>query len=589
MRRFGRLWILLAGVLVLWAGASMTAQDNLLQRFQVEIRDDMERLAEEVFGAGIRPDTWTANGNVTTPNFIADLFFDNEQLADAIFGVGERDDNWFGVTSADPELVARNIRHDLELSATTFRSGEGRPFGWVGAPKIYTCSQSLQNLVRILDREYNVRTQVPESVVDYCGVVRIEIEDRLYEEVLSSSVFQTQLTELLGGNRGDLERLADELLGLETRPDGWVANRDATTASFVAELFDDIDRLADNQLGVGVRPTGWIGQEGASPATSYRVSRFDIELLADEALSTRLGEGGRPNGWQGTDPISGCDTTTQSLLELMRVQYGVESVALPARDASAPREDFCKQVVLVVNNIAENPPAPEVVDEVEEDQSYRAKSLLAFSYLDVAALQYMGVMPRDTEFRAWYRNFNESNMMFVSGDDFAVFIDRRFTTMAEEVFRTLPTLEGVKPLTFCDASWCNGPGPTPTPTGVGPIVALLQASTPAPTRDPQALQEQEGKRLVSWNNIRVQYLLDRAETRTVQVTLEICSDPSQIACEPVISVFDGNTNTFKPVIQTFNGLNVYEFPYGYLTNLIVEGQALFSRDLWISDPLIRGG
>lgn len=589
MRRFGRLWILLAGMLVLWAGASMTAQDNLLQRFQVEIRDDMERLAEEVFGAGIRPDTWTANGNVNTPNFIADLFFDNEQLADAVFGVGERADNWFGVTSADPELVARNIRHDLELTATTFRSGDGRPFGWVGAPRIYTCSLSLQNLVRILDREYNVRTQVPESVVDYCGVVRVEIEDRLYEEVLSSSVFQTQLTELLGGNRGDLERLADELLGLDTRPDGWVSNRDATTASFVAELFDDIDRLADNQLGVGVRPSGWIGQEGASPATSYRVARFDIELLADETLSARLGEGGRPNGWQGTDPINGCDTTTQSLLELVRLQYGAESVVLPVRDAAAPREDFCKQVSRVVNNIAENPPVSEVVDEVEEDQSYRAKSLLAFSYLDVAALQYMGVMPRDTEFRAWYRNFNESNMMFVSGDDFAVFIDRRFTTMAEEVFRTLPTLEGVKPLTFCDASWCNGPGPTPTPTGVGPIVALLQASTPAPTRDPQALQEQEGKRLVSWNNIRVQYLLDRAETRTVQVTLEICSDPSQIACEPVISVFDGNTNTFKPAIQTFNGLNVYEFPYGYLTNLIVEGQALFSRDLWISDPLIRGG
>ncbi len=588
MRRVSRWALLLAVALGLWAGASMTAQDSLLQRFQVQIRADMELLAEEVFGAGLRPDTWTGNSNVNTPNFSADLFFDNEQLADTVFGIGQRDDNWFGITSADPELVARNIRHDLELTATRFRGGEGRPFGWIGAPKIYTCSQSLQNLVRILEREYGVRTQVPESVVDYCGVVRIEIEDKLYAEVLSSSALATQLTDLLGGNRGDLERLADELLGLDTRPDGWVANRDATTASFIAELFDDIDRLADNQLGVGVRPSGWIGQEGASPATSYRVSRFDIELLADVTLRDRLGEGGRPNGWQGTDALVGCETTTQSLLELLRLQYGAEALTLPTREAFASRADFCKQVSSVVNKLAENPPAPEVVEETDEDMRYRAKSQLAFTYLDVAALQYMGVMPRDTEFRAWYRNFNGSNMMFVSGEDFAVFVDRRFTTMSEEVFRTLPTLEGVKPLTFCDASWCNGPGPTPTPTGVGPIVALLQASTPAPTRDPQTLQDQEGKRLVSWNNIRVQYLLDRPETRTVQVTLEICSDPSQIACEPVISVFDGNTNTFKPVIQTFNGLNVYEFPYGYLTNLIVEGRALFSRDLWISDPAIRG-
>jgi hypothetical protein len=150
----------------------------------------------------------------------------------------------------------------------------------------------------------------------------------------------------------------------------------------------------------------------------------------------------------------------------------------------------------------------------------------------------------------------------------------------------LPTLEGRRPLTFCDARWCNGPGPTPTPTGSGPILAILNASTPPATPNQDELQEQ-GKILVSWNNIRVNYLLDRPELGLVQVTLEICADPSQIACEPVISVFDGNSGTFKPVIQQFNGLNVYEFPYGYITNLTVEGASRFSRDLWISDPTIR--
>lgn len=587
MRRFGRLWMILAVALTALVSASIAAplrQESLLQRFLVDIRADMELLAEEVFGAGERPESWTSNGNVNTPNYNADLFFDNEQLADAIFGVGERPADWFGITSADPELVARNIRHDLELSAQTFRRDSGRPFGWVGAPRIYTCDRALQNLVRILDREYNARTQIPESVVDYCGVVRIEIEDRLYEQVLTSSPLQAALDELLGGNRGDLERLADERLGLETRPDGWVGNRDATTQTFVSDLFGDLVRLVDNQLGVGVRPDGWLGLEGATRATSYRNSRFDLELLAD----TTLGVGNRPRGWQGIDPLVGCETTPVNLLELLRVMYTPDVVALPAREAFDTSALYCAEVTRRVNDAAENPPAPEVVEEAE-DLRYRGQSRLAFAYLDVAALQYMGVMPMDTEFRAWYRNFNESNMMFVSGADFAVFIDRRFTTMPEELFRTLPTLEGIKPLTFCDALWCNGPGPTPTPTGVGPIVALLQAATPAPTRDVEVIQQQEGKRLVSWNNIRVQYLLDRPETRTVQVTLEICSDPSQIACEPVVSVFDGNTNTFKPVIQTFNGLNVYEFPYGYLTNVIVEGQSLFSRDLWISDPTIRGG
>jgi hypothetical protein len=34
-------------------------------------------------------------------------------------------------------------------------------------------------------------------------------------------------------------------------------------------------------------------------------------------------------------------------------------------------------------------------------------------------------------------------------------------------------------------------------------------------------------------------------------------------------------------------LNVYEFPYGYTPNLIVEGATLTSPDIWISDPSIR--
>src|SRR5690606_4870785 len=148
--------------------------------------------------------------------------------------------------------------------------------------------------------------------------------------------------------------------------------------------------------------------------------------------------------------------------------------------------------------------------DVVESDGLTYRSRLAFSYLDVAALQYMGIMPLDVEFRPWYRNFQESNMMFVSGENFAVYIDRRFTTMPDEAFRILPSLEGRKPLTFCDATWCNGPGPTPTPTGDSPLVLLLQQTTPEPTRDPLVL-EQQGKILVSWNNIRVNYLLDRTD------------------------------------------------------------------------------
>jgi hypothetical protein len=177
-------------------------------------------------------------------------------------------------------------------------------------------------------------------------------------------------------------------------------------------------------------------------------------------------------------------------------------------------------------------------------------------------------------------------MMFVSGEDFAVYIDRRWTTMSQETFLRLPTLEGVRPLTFCDASWCNGPGPTPTPTGGGPLEQLVFAGTAAPTV-PSAEDLSASLTQVSWNNIRVTYLLDNPTAGTAQVALEICAEASQVACEPVTRVFNNATGVELTPISVYNGLNVYEFPYGYTTNLVIQGETFFSSDIWISDPTIR--
>jgi hypothetical protein len=256
-------------------------------------------------------------------------------------------------------------------------------------------------------------------------------------------------------------------------------------------------------------------------------------------------------------------------------------------DTLAESENFCELTTFTANSIAENPPEPEVIPGSDEDLRFVGESQFAFTYLDQAATKYMGVMPNGTEFRAWYRNFNESTMMFVSGQDFALYIDRRWTTLPEETFVQLPTLEGVRPLTFCDANWCNGPGPTPTPTGGGPLLALVNAQTPPAQVSASDIGQLEGKTEVSWNNIRVTYLLDRADTGTVQVALEICAEPQQIACEAVINVFDNLTGTNKPVISQFNGLNVYEFRYGFNDQVVVEGSTRVASAIFLSDPTIR--
>lgn len=578
MRRvlLGLCMLILIGTVVVWAAPN--PQANLFQLFVLEARTDLETLANAALGEGVRPEEWTFNTDLESETVVVDLWFDNEVLADEVFGEGTRPAEWFGATSSNAELVARNVRHDMEITADTVFEGRERPENWNGAAPVFRCDRTTQNLIRLLDTIYNTRPTTAASVLDYCRAVNDEIENELSSVIFEQSATpEDQLPALVLAVRGDLERLANELLGVGSRPSTWVGNVEQNSPTLAADTAADLERLADLELGSDVRPEEWSSFVTTSPALAYRNLRFNLELLADLSL----GEDVRPNGWQGEDPLTRCDVNVQALVFILE-----RNLDFTVDQTLSDSPNFCELTEFTANSIAENP--PEIDVEEEEALRYTAESNFAFSYLDVAALDYMGIMPAGTKFRAWYRNFNESNMMFVSGDNFAVYIDRRFTTMEEEIFRTLPTLDGVIPLAFCDANWCNGPGPTPTPTGSGALLAILSGGTPQATQFVPSGGGQDGQLTqVSWNHIRVTYLLDRPEIGTVQVALEICAEPQQITCEPVVSVFDNGLGTFKPVLSQYNGLNVYEFRYGYNQNVRVEGQLYVSPDIWISDPTIR--
>lgn len=581
MRRMlaGLFILVLIGTAVAWA--SPHPQANLFQLFVLEARTDLELAADAHLGEGIRPtepDEWTFNTDLESATVVVDLWFDNELLADAVFGVGKRPAEWFGATSTNPELIARNVRHDLELTADAVFGEDTRPDTWAGAAPIYRCDRTIQNVTRLLDTIYNTRPATSTSVLDYCRSVKDEIDNELLPVIFEQAAApDEQLPALVLAVRGDLERLANELLGVGNRPASWVGNVEQGSPTLAADTNADLERLADLELGSAVRPEEWIGLLSSSPALAYRNLRFNLELLADISL----GEAVRPHGWQGEDPLTRCDITEQALVFILERNF---EFTVDLTLAESPT--FCELTTFTANSIAENPPQIDV--EEEEAQRYTAESNYAFAYLDVAALDYMGIMPKGTKFRAWYRNYNESNMMFVSGENFALYIDRRFTTMEEEIFRTLPTLDGVIPLAFCDTGWCNGPGPTPTPTGSGALLALINNAAGTQPPPPAGQPGQPGEKIqVSWNHIRVTYLLDRPEIGSVQVALEICAEPQQVTCEPVTSVFDSGLGTFKPVLSQYNGLNVYEFRYGYNQNVRIEGATRFSPDIWISDPTIR--
>lgn len=559
-----------------WRGAN--AQTNPFEAQVFDLRQDLELLANQVLGEGIRPPTWLGTDDLASTSIVPDLWYDLEQLANAIFGPGVRPLQWFGVSTPIVEVIARNVRHDLELAADEEFGLNLRPEAWRGAPPLLRCDRVLQNTLTVLDRFYNIQSTTPESALNYCFSVRSEVEDDLINIVFGTPDENGNLAnpfDLLGGARGDLERLADELLGLQERPPGWIGERDPNAPNFVGNLRLDLELLADDRLGPGVRPPTYIGLNAGDPSSSYLNIRFDLELLSDLTLGT----GQRPSGWQGVNPVERCDPLVRSLAFIVAEAF---NFSVAEFDPTLP--EYCAQVAEAVNALVENPPA---IDVAAEEILYTAESRYAFSYLDVAATEYMGVMPAGTRFRALYRNYNDSTMMFVQGGDFALYVDQRFTTLPETTFRGLPALNNSNPLSFCDAFWCNGPGPTPTPTGSGPLLSILVNA--APVVPPDAQEITENKRQISWNNVRVTYVFDNTSARTAQVTLELCPEAARegIDCEPVASVYDVSTNTQKQVLSVFNGLNVYEFRYGYTTNLLIESATLFSQDVWISDPTIR--
>ncbi len=571
MQRYKLLFVVVLVVLAL-TGIVRAQQITNVTSFMLDLRADLETAATQALGEGKRPDSWTFDiNNVNSPTYAADLWFDNELLATAIFG-NERPDSWIGApVTKDINLVARNIRHDLELSADKVFEQGNRPENWKGTLALFKCDRTTMNTVLVLQTVFSNKLTTTGDAVNYCQMVASEDQSLTLKEIFSTPEIDQGLPDLILAARGDIERLADEVMGLNTRPAGWIGNKDKTSPNLLSDNFLDLENLANEKLGVGQRPVGWLGAPPAVPIYGYQYLRFNLELLANI-----LGRTPRPRGWQGVNPVEVCSPQLQNLVALAQRAYGFSVDTVPAGA-------FCQQLAITVNNTIENPPPPDTTSAASDKFVFQGK--YAFTYLDVQATQYMGVMPGGIKFKAWYRNFGDSTMMFVSGSDFAVFVDRRWTDMPQDTYEKLPTLEGVKPLTFCDADWCNGPGPTPTPTGGGALNALINEGTPPAAPDINQVQNQ--KTQVSWNNIRVTYLLDNAAARTVQVTLEICADTSQTDCEPVTRVYDNATGTAKPVVSQQNGLNVYEFGYGYTNNLLIEGATRFSPDVWISDPTIR--
>ena len=120
--------------------------------------------------------------------------------------------------------------------------------------------------------------------------------------------------------RNDLELLADQVLGVNTRPQGWTGNISVDSLSFVADVWLDNELLADVVFGEGVRPREWFGVTVSIANILARNVRHDLELMATQVF----GSGERPQEWRGSPvPTIRCERSLQNLLTVISRFYGI--------------------------------------------------------------------------------------------------------------------------------------------------------------------------------------------------------------------------------------------------------------------------
>lgn len=213
------------------ATATAAAQINEALELLLSIRPDLELLANELFGAGVRPETWSGESDINNPQLGLLMRLDLEILAGTVLGETVRPRGWFGAVASTPYALARDIRHDLELLAdVTLEDAVGRPAGWLGAAPILRCSRATQTLVALLEASGVFQLTADPTSRDFCDQAELQASQFAEVNLLSNPSFNGSLTTTSAGAGG----------------------RAATVNTDFAAAF--LDRAAS--LRVGVIPNG---------------------------------------------------------------------------------------------------------------------------------------------------------------------------------------------------------------------------------------------------------------------------------------------------------------------------------------------
>ena len=393
--------------------------------------------------------------------------------------------------------------------------------------------------------------------------------------------------------RSDLELLAGDRLGTE-RPLGWSGSLDTNDPQLPLLTRLDLELLAGRLIAPNERPAGWFGAIPSSTVAIVRDIRHDLELLADAVGTANI----RPSGWTGSDPLLRCERGVQALINVLE-RGGVFSLNVNTNDpnfcflAELQASHFAETSILSSQNTGittttSNPAAPAAAGQSAPlPGSVQIDTEVAFAFLNRYGTEQVGKIPVGTNVQPVARSFTQfSAMTLVRGSDFEVFIDYRDSSLTDDQFAGLSSVDSASVNTNCNATWCQPVVYTLGNPAAGRTTVPGQpvASTGGGT---QASANTGNKTRVPIENLIINYDGEDANNSTL-VRMQLCGGSTAIAgnvCQPVTQVIAPDGSVLQPV-GSLNGLSQYRLPYGYSANS-PRSANYFLVDVWINTPEAR--
>ncbi len=169
-------------------------------RILLDVRSDLELLADEQVGVAARPEGWSGSNDPTDPQLGLLTRLDLELLYGGLVDVATRPAGWFGAVGSTPLAIARDTRHDIELMADLFYGPGTRPAGWRSADPLFKCNRATQTLIALLQRGGLFTLEVDANDPNFCYNAEVAAtrftETRILASNLENGLFNSSLTVL---------------------------------------------------------------------------------------------------------------------------------------------------------------------------------------------------------------------------------------------------------------------------------------------------------------------------------------------------------------------------------------------------------